>query len=74
MASIVSLVLGALLVMIGIAFIPTPLPIGAGIIAMGVFIMVAASPTARGFLRRTVEKNPSLKRVLPRKILEKLNE
>ncbi len=44
--------LGILSILAGLLSLPTPLPIGAVLIAFGTALLVMTSPTARGLVRR----------------------
>lgn len=66
-------VLGLILVLIGIAFVLSPFPVGWMFITPGLLLMVLVSDRVRGFTRRRIEKYPKIESKLPQKVKDILN-
>lgn len=75
--SILVKILGLLFVIAGLAIAWSPIPLGIVLIPIGLAMIVASSQTARNWLHRRRENNPSLDRWLRRmegKVPERFSE
>lgn len=74
MLEVITFMIGFLLILVGLASILSPFPVGWILISSGLLLLITVSVRVREFTKREMVKHPKIEKRLPKRVKDLLNK